>query len=117
VAITERKRSRKPHRNAFCADDEAIIGRPKEQSLKFKEQVLRIKSLFLGSTMVSIAVALLAGCGPRPTDTTTSPKAVPKQAASGVQSGTVKVGDADIQYFSQGEGEAAATPPTVAESD
>jgi pimeloyl-ACP methyl ester carboxylesterase len=74
---------------------------------------MRIKNLFLGSTTVSIAVAvaLLAGCGPRPTDTTTSPKAAPEQAASGVQSGIVKVGDADIQYFSQGEGEAVVLLP------
>ena len=77
------------------------------------EQVMRIKNHFLGSTTVSIAVAvaLLAGCGSRPTDTTTSPNAAPEQAASGVQSGIVKVGDADIQYFSQGEGEAVVLLP------
>src|SRR4029077_5289755 len=74
---------------------------------------MRIKHLFLGSTTVNIAVAvaLLAGCGPRPADTTTPPKSAPERAASGVQSGIVKGGDADIQYFSQGEGEAVVLLP------
>src|SRR4029077_18331734 len=74
---------------------------------------MRIKNLFIGSTTVSIAVAvaLLAGCGPRPTGTTTSPKAAPEQPASGVQSGIVKIGGADIQFFSQGEGEAVVLLP------
>ena len=74
---------------------------------------MRIKALSLGCVAVSgaVAVALLAGCGPRPADQTTSEKSAPAQAAPGVQSGIVKLGDADIQYFSQGEGEAVVLLP------
>jgi pimeloyl-ACP methyl ester carboxylesterase len=71
---------------------------------------MRIKNLSLGSMAVSsaVAAALLAGCGP---NATTPPKSAPEQAASGVQSGIVKLGDANIEYFSQGEGEAVVLLP------
>src|ERR1700722_5873330 len=77
------------------------------------EQVMRIKKLFPASMAVisALAVALLAGCGPRSTDSTSSPKAAPEPAASGVQSGMVKVGDAAVQYFRQGEGEPVVLLP------
>ena len=74
---------------------------------------MRIKNLSLGNMAVSstIAAALLAVGGAGPADTTAPPKSAPEQAASDVQSGIVKLGDADIQYFSQGKGEAVVLLP------
>ena len=60
---------------------------------------MRIKNLSLGSMAVSTAVAaaLLAGCGPRPADTTTPAKSAPEKAASGVQSALIE--EAPETYF------------------
>jgi pimeloyl-ACP methyl ester carboxylesterase len=72
---------------------------------------VRIESLSIGNVAVSIAAVLLAGCDRKPSDTITPAKPASEQVASSVQSGIVKVGDADIQYFSQGEGAAVVLLP------
>ncbi len=64
---------------------------------------MRIENPFLGSMALSVAVAVVL--------TTTPAKSAPEQAAASVQTGIVKLGDADIQYFSQGAGEAVVLLP------
>ncbi|HEV3418097.1 MAG TPA: alpha/beta hydrolase [Pirellulales bacterium] len=74
---------------------------------------MRINNLSIGNMAVSIAVAvaLLTGCDHKPSDTTIPAKPASEQNASSVQSDIVKVGNADIQYFSQGEGAAVVLLP------
>ncbi len=71
---------------------------------------MRTKPLVLLSVAMTGAVALilLVGCTSRPADQTTP---ATRQDASAVQSGIVKIVDANIEYLIQGEGEAVVLLP------